>query len=183
MTPGGGGTPTPSFDPPDIIESSISMKIEILMLSMRYVFLTPEVCSFDPGGGGAFHPLPPTITRPTLNTRNESLMFSIRSVLLTLRTDKQTSKQTIFFSKTLLYEKENKISQQFTQRFTDAASIHVKNMTKTFRAWKLTYYHLSLTGHIYRTPKIESNIRCDFQTEKYFSRKKYTDESISLVLL
>ena len=109
LRPGGGGTPPPSFDPPDIIESSISMKIEILMFSMKNVFLTPEVCSFDPGRGGHSTPSPPPIiTRPTLNTRNESLMFSIRSVLLTLRTHKQASKQTIYFSKTLLYEKENK---------------------------------------------------------------------------
>ena len=38
-------------------------------------------------------------------------MFSIRSVLLTLRTHKQASKQTIYFSKTLLYEKENKYAE------------------------------------------------------------------------
>ena len=38
---GGGGHSSPPFDPPlDIIESSISMKIEILMFSIRNVFLT-----------------------------------------------------------------------------------------------------------------------------------------------
>ena len=60
-----------------------------------------------PVGGGAFHPpppMPPTITRPTLNTGNESFMFPIENVLLTLRTDNQADN---FFSKTLLYEKEN----------------------------------------------------------------------------
>ena len=74
----------------------------------KNVFLTPNVCSFDPSGGGGGYftpPMPPTITRPTLNTRNESFMFPIENVLLTLRTDNQADN---FFSKTLLYEKENK---------------------------------------------------------------------------
>ena len=72
----------------------------------KNVFLTPNVCSFDPSGGGGYFtpPMPPTITRPTLNTRNESFMFPIENVLLTLRTDNQADN---FFSKTLLYEKEN----------------------------------------------------------------------------
>jgi hypothetical protein len=63
--------------------------------------LTPEVCSFDLRG--ALHP--PTTTEPSFSTKIEISVFSIGNVFLTLRTDKQT----IFFSKTLLYEKENKM--------------------------------------------------------------------------
>jgi hypothetical protein len=63
-------------------------------------FLTPEVCSFDLGGG-ALHP--PTTTEPSFSTKTEISVFSIGNVFLTLRTDKQT----IFFSKTLLSGKEN----------------------------------------------------------------------------
>ena len=71
LWPRGGITP-PLFDPPGIIGPSISMKIEILMFSIKKMFFWP--C-------------------------------------------RQTSKQTIFFSKTLLYEKENNVKIHFCPKF------------------------------------------------------------------
>ena len=62
------------------------------------MFFWPRKCVplTSRGGGIPLHPLPPTINKPTLNTQIVSLVFSIRSVLLTLRTYKQSSKQLMF---------------------------------------------------------------------------------------
>ena len=72
---------------------------------MENVFLTPEVCSFDPGA--VTSPLTPS-TRSNHQSARKSRFrcFVWEMFFLTLRTHKQSSKQTIYVCKTLLYEKE-----------------------------------------------------------------------------
>ena len=100
---------------------------------MENVFLTPEVCSFDPGGGGAFHP--PTTDHHATNTQHKKREFNVFYKTCSFDpADTQASKQTIYFSKTLLYEKENKgdewipeIQQNATVRFSTSMMIEETN--------------------------------------------------------
>ena len=86
-------------------QTNVSRKNRDFDTFMENVFFWHRKCvPLTSGGRDSTHPLPPTITRPTLNTRNESLLFSIRSVLLTLRTDKQADN--LFFQDSSLRERE-----------------------------------------------------------------------------
>ena len=112
-------TPDISSPPGDFSKVHISQKIVFLLWKAFFrhpeqknrffkenVFLTPEVCSFDPGGG-AFHP--PATDHHATNTQRKKRKFNVFYTKCSFDpADTQASKQTIYFSKTLLYEEENK---------------------------------------------------------------------------
>ena len=83
------------------------------------LFFTPKVCSFDPGGGGhsspPFDPPPFDIIESSISMKIEILMFSIRNVFLTLRTDNQADNS--FFQDSSLREREKQCSIQLSDSY------------------------------------------------------------------